>query len=139
MHHSSRTINFVTQMYNLVYILKYPLIYESLKTGDITHMCKQCAPAPLPALWEGLGYEANLYGACHIVSEICVIFCQQISFAAALSSLSDRNRFKYYYRTTPTFSNYAPALVALLNNFKWKRIAFITQTQTLFVKVNTSL
>lgn len=58
-----------------------------------------------------------------------------MSFAAASAALSDRNRFKNYFRTTPSFNNYAPAILALLNAFEWKRIAFITQSETLFLNV----
>jgi len=89
--------------------------YHLFKVSAIVYICSGCVS------W----YQSNL-----------IHTGMQISFAAALSSLSDRSRFKGYFRTTPTFNNYAPALVALLNNFKWKRIAFITEVQTLFVKVN---
>jgi len=64
-----------------------------------------------------------------------ILFPPQISYAAALSSLSDRSRFKSYFRTTPTFNNYAPAIVSLLNKFNWKRVAIITQAENLFIKV----
>ena len=60
----------------------------------------------------------------------------QISFASALSSLSDRSRFKSYFRTTSSFNTYAPAILALLNRFNWKRVAFITQNENLFLTVS---
>ena len=69
------------------------------------------------------------------VEHYTVFATLQISFAAALSSLSDRTRFKSYFRTTPSFNEYAPAILGLLNKFNWKRVAFITENQNLFHKV----
>ena len=59
----------------------------------------------------------------------------QISFAAASSALRDRTRFKGNFRTTPSFNNYAPAVVALFNKYKWRRVSFITQAENLFKQV----
>ena len=70
-----------------------------------------------------------------LVNQLSITFFVQISFASALSSLTDRNRFKNYFRTTPSFKNYAPVLVALLNKFNWKRVAFLTESQASFFKV----
>ena len=59
----------------------------------------------------------------------------QISFAAASPVLSDRTRFKYYFRTSPSFVHYAPAILGMLNKFRWRRIAFITERENVFLKV----
>ena len=59
----------------------------------------------------------------------------QISFITALSSLSDRSRFKSYFRTTPSSKEFASSIVALLNNFNWTRLAFLTENQNLFKMV----
>ena len=69
-----------------------------------------------------VGYNYNVY-----------IF--QISFASASSELSDRARFQYYFRTTPSFVNYGPSILGVLNKYKWKQIAFITQNIGTFIKV----
>ena len=64
------------------------------------------------------------------------IYIFQISFASATSELSDRARFQYYFRTTPSFVNYAPSILGVLNKYKWKQIAFITQNHgSTFIKV----
>ena len=59
----------------------------------------------------------------------------QISFASATSELSDRARFQYYFRTTPSFVNYVTAILGILNKYKWKQLAFITQNSGTFLKV----
>ena len=77
---------------------------------------------------------------CNIVVVLNIIIYKlsiplQISYASALSSLSERSRFRSYFRITPNFNNYAPAIVSILNKFNWKRIAFLTQAENLFKKV----
>jgi len=64
-----------------------------------------------------------------------VLFSIQISFASAASTLSDRTRFRNYFRTYPNFENNVPALLSVLNHFGWNRIVFLTQNENLFTKV----
>ena len=69
--------------------------------------------------------------------ELCTpTFPFQISFASPLSTLSDRTRFKNHFRTDPTYGNFAPAILALLNHYNWKRIVFLTQDVNVFNKVH---
>ena len=60
----------------------------------------------------------------------------QISFASGSTALSDRNRFKRYFRNSLTFELLAPALHAILDHFEWKRIAVLTQDENLFTGVS---
>ena len=71
----------------------------------------------------------------YISEELPMISIPQISFASALSSLSDRRRFKSYFRTTPSFKEYASSIVALLDYFNWTRLALLTENQNLFKTV----
>ena len=68
-----------------------------------------------------------------------VISLLQISFASAVSTLSDRTRFKNFFRTYPNFGNFVPALLSVLNHYNWSRIVFLTQDENLFNKVITKL
>ena len=58
----------------------------------------------------------------------------QISYASTLAALSDRSRFPNYFRNDLPVA--APALHATLDHFKWKRIALLTQDESLFTVVN---
>ena len=59
----------------------------------------------------------------------------QISFASGSTALSDRNRFKRYFRNSLTFELLAPALHSMLDHFQWRRIAVLTQDENLFTGV----
>ena len=63
----------------------------------------------------------------------------QISFASAVSTLSDRTRFKNFFRTYPNFENFVPALLSVLNHYGWNRIVFLTQNVNVFNKVHLVL
>ena len=60
----------------------------------------------------------------------------QISPTSAASTLSDRSRFKKYFRTDPTFEIFAPAVLSLLEHYNWSRIVFLTQNENLFNNVS---
>ena len=67
---------------------------------------------------------------------MCMYTCiSQISYSSALAALSDRSRFRNYFRTFPSFEDLAPAIASLMRHFNWSRIAFITQEENLFTKV----
>ena len=68
-----------------------------------------------------------------------VISLLQISFASAVSALSDRTRFRNFFRTYPNFENFVPALVSVLKHYNWSRIVFLTQDENLFNQVIASL
>ena len=63
----------------------------------------------------------------------------QISPASAASTLSDRSRFKKYFRTDPTFEIFAPAVLSLLEHYNWSRIVFLTQNENLFNNVSNNV
>ena len=79
-----------------------------------------------------LGYPC-IQSTTMLCDSSCFLF--QISFASASSELSDRARFQYYFRTTPSFVNYVTAILGILNKYKWKQLAFITQNSGTFLKV----
>ncbi len=60
----------------------------------------------------------------------------QLSIASAVSSLGDRTRFKSIFRTYPTFKNFAPAVLSIMNHYGWKRAAFLSENLNLFNKVS---
>ena len=57
----------------------------------------------------------------------------QISYASTLAALSDRTRYKRYFRNNLPIA--APALHSTLDHFKWTRIALLTQDESLFTVV----
>ncbi len=59
----------------------------------------------------------------------------QVSYISSSIELSDRKRFPNFFRTYPSNANFAPAIVTLLQEYGWKRIAFITQEESLFTEV----
>ena len=68
-----------------------------------------------------------------------VISLLQISFASAVSALSDRTRFRNFFRTYPNFENFVPALVSVLKHYNWSRIVFLTEDENVFNQVIASL
>ena len=62
----------------------------------------------------------------------------QISFASSVSSLSDRTRFRNFFRTYPSsVENFVPTLLSVLNHYDWNRIMFLTQNENIFNKVQS--
>ena len=59
----------------------------------------------------------------------------QVSYAAAASVLSDRDRFQNYYRTLPSFDLNAATMAQLMRQFGWQQMAIITQDESLFTVV----
>ncbi|XP_064390853.1 gamma-aminobutyric acid type B receptor subunit 2-like [Halichondria panicea] len=58
----------------------------------------------------------------------------QISYASSLSELSNRDSFPNFFRTYPSDTIFTPAIVSLIQEYGWKRIAFITQDENLFTE-----
>ena len=58
----------------------------------------------------------------------------QISYASTMAGLSDRTRFRKYFRNNLPIA--APALRYTMNHFKWTRIAILTQDESLFTAVS---
>ena len=59
----------------------------------------------------------------------------QISYASGLAALSDRTRFRRYFRNTPAFDIIFPALHSTMDYFDWQRLALITQDESIFTVV----
>jgi gamma-aminobutyric acid type B receptor len=65
-----------------------------------------------------------------------------ISWASAAAELSDRVKYRNYFRPVPSEEIYSPGLAALLDHYKWRQVAMMTQTESLFLngqKVVTAL
>ena len=63
--------------------------------------------------------------------------CLQISYASSSSALSDRSRFKSFFRNTFNIQIIAPALRSAMVHFNWLRIAILTQDEGSFIEVST--
>ena len=62
-------------------------------------------------------------------------FHQQIAFAAAANELTDRSRFKSFFRPLPSFEFIGVSLAELVREFEWKQMVVISQDETLFTGV----
>ena len=60
----------------------------------------------------------------------------QISYSSISPTLSDRNRFRKYVRTSATSEVDAVILQRVVEHFGWTRIAIITELQDLFTFVS---
>ncbi|XP_064390850.1 gamma-aminobutyric acid type B receptor subunit 2-like isoform X2 [Halichondria panicea] len=63
----------------------------------------------------------------------------QVSYASSSIELSDRSRFLNFFHTYPSDADFAPAVVSLIQEYGWRRIAFITQDESLFTEVLVNL
>jgi ABC-type branched-subunit amino acid transport system substrate-binding protein len=61
----------------------------------------------------------------------------QIAFAAAAVELSDRIRYRNFFRTIPTLRHMAESLVQLMREFGWNQMAIITENDRVFTEVNS--
>ena len=64
------------------------------------------------------------------------IFNMQMGYVAAAPSLSDRSLFKSYYRTYPSDASFVPALMSLIEFYKWKNLLIITENANTFITVS---
>ena len=62
-----------------------------------------------------------------------------MAFDAAANVLTDRKRFKNFFRTLPQYEFLPRALVQTALEFKWTQMAVITQTENLFTSVRSIL
>ena len=63
------------------------------------------------------------------------LFGFQISYASSSPVLSDRNKFRSFFRNTFNMKIISPALLSAVIHFNWTRIAIITQKEGLFTGV----
>ena len=84
-----------------------------------------------------LRYIVEVHGLMYNVIElgIYISFDFQISYASSSPVLSDRNKFRSFFRNTFNMKIMAPALRSAIAHFNWTRIAIITQNEGLFTGV----
>ena len=63
-------------------------------------------------------------------------FSSQISYSSSSVVLSDRSRFRMFFRNTFNMQIIAPALRSAVAHFNWTRIALLTQDEGLFTGVH---
>jgi hypothetical protein len=59
----------------------------------------------------------------------------QVSYGTTSASLSNTTIYKNYFRANPPSTTLAPTLLALMNQFSWKRVGLLTQDETRFIRV----
>ena len=58
-----------------------------------------------------------------------------MAFDAAAAVLTDRNKFRNFFRTLPQYEFLPRAILRTTLEFKWTQMAVITQTENLFTSV----
>ena len=61
-----------------------------------------------------------------------------MAYAAAAYELTERHRFKNFFRTLPSYQYTAASLAQLMRQFEWKKMLIITQKESLFIRVSLS-
>ena len=56
---------------------------------------------------------------------------------AGAAVLNDRQRFRGFFRTLPSFEFVGPALAEIAREYMWTQMAIITQKESLFTLVNS--
>ena len=64
-----------------------------------------------------------------------VFIVLQISYASSSARLSDRSKYRSFFRTPFDARIVAPALRSAVVHFNWSRIALLTQNEGLFTGV----
>ena len=62
-----------------------------------------------------------------------------MAFDAAANVLTDRKKFKNFFRTLPQYEFLPRALFQTALEFEWTQMAVITQTENLFTSVRSIL
>ena len=65
-----------------------------------------------------------------------IYYCMQVSYSSGSPALDDRNRFRKYFRNSPTSKIDVLTLRSTVNHFNWTKIAVITQEESLFTIVS---
>ena len=63
----------------------------------------------------------------------------QISYTSSLTGLSDRERYPNFFQMLPSENDIAQAIVALMQNYGWRRIAILTEDGSLFTEVRNMI
>ena len=70
---------------------------------------------------------------------LLLCLCSQISAISFASYLSDRKRFKNFFRTDPSAENFVPGLFSVLQYYGWHKVHFLTQRDRLFTDVSACI
>ena len=74
---------------------------------------------------------------------LTTIFCThvsfQISYASSVIELSNRQKYRNFFRTYPSDANFIPSIRSLMQHFGWERLAVITEEENLFLDVKLSV
>ena len=60
----------------------------------------------------------------------------QMGYVAAAPSLSERDRFKSYYRTYPSDAIFVPTVLSFIRYFNWRTLLIITENANTFITVS---
>ena len=64
--------------------------------------------------------------------------CWQLSYSSASPELSDKNKYKRFFRVFPAESSFNPAKLDLLDAFNWKKVGTLYEAESLFSKVSSN-
>ena len=62
-----------------------------------------------------------------------------MSYASAASVLSDREIYRDFHRTLPSFDLSAVTMAKLMREFGWQQMAIITQEESVFTEVGNQI
>ena len=62
-----------------------------------------------------------------------------MSYASAASVLSDREIYRDFHRTLPSFNLSAVTMATLMREFGWQQMAIITQEESVFTEVGNQI
>jgi gamma-aminobutyric acid type B receptor len=69
------------------------------------------------------------------VAEVCHYYnLPMLSWSSVAAELSNRHKFRSNYRLAPSEKIHSPGLAALLQFYRWKQVAMLTQSESLFVE-----
>ena len=66
----------------------------------------------------------------------CLLFHTQLSCSSGSIELSDRNRFPKHFQVLHNSSTVAATYHGIVNEYKWRHVAFIVQDEKLFSAVS---
>ena len=74
---------------------------------------------------------------CHVFYILGLFVSLQLAYAAATNVLTDRSRFKNFFRTLVSFRYIGASLGQLMREFGWRQMSIITQDHSLFTSVRS--
>eukprot|EP00731_Ephydatia_muelleri_P020698 Em0013g425a len=119
----------------------YRLMYDSVRDSQ----CQN--DIALDAFFQGIQSDpvklAVIGCGCSVATEPVAAISHhwnisQISYFSASTALSNRSRYKKYFRTNPSFVIEPPAFLSMIKHFGWRRIGFLTQNENVYTTAVTS-